>query len=81
LLRRTLFIGTPALDRPTLACALLFRCLPAFIGTLLFSCCASAFLFSGSTLLVHARAFLGLLLRSSPLLRRPCLFLRLTPLL
>jgi hypothetical protein len=72
LLCRTPFIGTPALDRPTLGCALLFCCLPAFVGTLLFSC---------STLLVHARAFLGLLLRSSPLLRRPCLLLRLTPLL
>jgi hypothetical protein len=81
LLCRTPFIGTPALDRPTLGCALLFCCLPAFVGTLLFSCCASAILFSGSTLLVHARAFLGLLLRSSPLLRRPCLLLRLTPLL
>ena len=51
------------------------------VGTLLFSCCASAILFSGSALLVHARALLCLLLRSSPLLRRPCLFLRLTPLL
>jgi hypothetical protein len=77
LLRRSLFIGTSALDRLTLGCALLFRCLPALVGTLLFSRCTSAFLFSDSTLLLHACAFLCLLLRSYPLLRRPCLFLSL----
>jgi hypothetical protein len=71
LLRRTLFIGAPTLDR-----ALFFNCLPALVGTLLFIRCASSFLF-GSTLLLHARAFLCLLLHSGPLLRRSCLFLHL----
>jgi hypothetical protein len=72
------FIGTPTLARLTLGCALFFGCLPALVGTLLFSHCASSFLFNGSTLLVHARAFLRLLLRPCSLLRRPCLFLGLS---